>query len=67
MKATCSHPVAEVTVFSKQRARRRPSHEVAVGNLNPPGMADGAKDFGAVLVAWWLIPSNSTNLVVELR
>lgn len=23
MEATCSHPVAEVTVFSKQRAKRR--------------------------------------------
>ena len=42
-----------------------PSHEVAVGDFDPPGMADGAKDLGAVFVAWRLVPSNPADLVVE--
>src|ERR1035437_5186802 len=38
---------------------------MSVGHLDAPGVTDGAKDLGPVLVAWWLIPTNSTNLVVE--
>ena len=38
---------------------------MAMGNLNPPSVTDGTKDFGAVLVAWGLVPSHSANLVVE--
>lgn len=44
-----------------------PSHEVAVGNLDPPGVADGAKDLGAVLVARWLVPPNPSDLAIELH
>ena len=41
-------------------------HQMAVGHFDPPGVSDGSKDLGTVLVAWWLIPSDPTNLVVEL-
>ena len=43
-----------------------PSHEVAVGHFDPPGMADGAKYLGAMFVARWLVPTDPTHLVVEL-
>ena len=39
---------------------------MAVGYVDPPGVADRAKHFGTVLVARWRVPSNSTNRVVEL-
>jgi hypothetical protein len=39
---------------------------MSVSDLDPPGVADRAKDLGTVLVARWLIPSNPANLVVEL-
>lgn len=42
------------------------SHEMAVGHFDPPDVAYRAKHLGTVLVARGLVPSNSTNLVVEL-
>lgn len=36
-----------------------------MGYLDSPGVSDGSKDIGPVLVAWWLIPPNPTDLVVE--
>lgn len=42
------------------------SHKMTVGHFDPPGVADRAKHLGTVLVARWFVPSNPTNLVVEL-
>jgi hypothetical protein len=38
---------------------------MSVGDLHAPGVTDGAKDFGPVLVARWVIPPDPANLVVE--
>lgn len=38
---------------------------MAVGCFDTPSVPDGSKDLGAVLVAWWPVPSDPTDLVVE--
>ena len=40
---------------------------MAVGDLDPPGVADRTKDLGPVLVARWLVPPNAANFVTELH
>ncbi len=37
-----------------------------MGDFDPPGVTDRAKDLGAVLVAWWFVPPNAANLAAEL-
>jgi hypothetical protein len=36
-----------------------------MGHLDPPGVTDRAKYLGAVFVVRWLVPSDSSDLVVE--
>lgn len=38
---------------------------MTVGHLDPPGVSNGSKDLGPVLVARWLVPPNPANLVAE--
>jgi len=64
MEATCSHPVAEVTVFSKQRARRR---RRTSGRGTSTRQACGWAKTLAPCSLRVVVPSNTANLVVELR
>ncbi len=36
-----------------------------MGDFDPPGVTDRAKDLGAMLVAWWLVAPDATNLAAE--
>jgi hypothetical protein len=39
---------------------------MSVGDFDSPGVADRAKDLGAVLIARRVVPANPADLVVEL-
>ncbi len=36
-----------------------------MGDFDPPGVTDRAKDLGAVLVAGWFVPPNAANFTAE--
>jgi hypothetical protein len=65
MEATCNHPVAEVTVFSKQRARRRRRTRWPWATSTAWHGRWGERLWRRARCVV-LVPSHSANLVVEL-